>query len=80
MSIIREEIAAFEAMQAKLEADAFGKWVLFHHRQLIGTFASFDAAADDAVAKFGSGPFLIRQVGARPVAVPASLAYAKPSA
>jgi len=80
MADIKEEIAAFETMRAQLEADHFGKWVLIHQRQLVDVFTSFDAAAIDAVAKFGNGPFLIRQVGEKPMALPASVAYARPHA
>ena len=59
MSPLADEIAAFKAMHAKLEAETMGQWVLIHQRQLVGSYASFDAAADVAVERFGSGPFLI---------------------
>jgi len=80
MADIRDEIAAFETMQAQLEAEHLGKWVVIYDRRLIGLFGSFDSAADEAIARFGSGPFLIRQLGATPVSLPASLAYTRPSA
>ena len=69
------EISAYEKMRDDLEAHAMGKWVLVHNGELIGTFDSFDSAATVAVAKFGRGPYLIRQVGAPPVVLPASVAY-----
>lgn len=80
MADIKDEIAAFEKMRARLEAEHMGEWVLFCKRRLVGLFQSFDAAADVAIEKFGSGPFLIRQVGAKPMPIPASLAYTRPSA
>jgi hypothetical protein len=80
MTDIQKEIEAFKAIQAQLEAEHMAKWVLIFHRELVGVYPSFDTAADVAIQRFGSGPFLIRQVGAQPVAVPASLAYARPSA
>lgn len=80
MSPIQDEIALFKSRQSEFEATHMGKWVLICKRQLIGFYASFDVAADDAVRQFGSGPFLIRQVGAKPQALPASLAHSRPSA
>ena len=75
MAKLSEEIAAYETMQAGLEADCFGKWVLLHDQRLIGTYTAFERAADDAVRRFGRGPFLIRQVGQPPLALPASVLY-----
>jgi hypothetical protein len=75
MSDLDNEIAAYEKIRNDLEANFMGKWVLIHDGELIGTFESFDAAANDAVVKFGRGPYLIRQVGASSVTLPASVAY-----
>jgi hypothetical protein len=75
MSDLDHEIAAYDAMRADLESRHMGEWVLFHSEKLIGTFASFDEAADRAVKEFGRGPYLIRQVGAPPVIMPASVMY-----
>ena len=75
MAKLSEEIAAYEAMRVELEADYFGKWVLFHDEQLIKSFNTFEAAANEAVALFGRGPFLIRQVGEPPLRLPASVLY-----
>jgi len=75
MSTITEEIKAFEGMQAQLEADHMGLWVLIHDCVLVDVFESFEAAADEAVRRFGSGPFLIRQIGAPPKMLPVSLMY-----
>jgi hypothetical protein len=75
MPDLDNEIAAYEKMRDDLEAHSMGKWVLVRDGQLVGTFATFDDAATVAVGKFGRGPFLIRQVGAPPVVLPASVAY-----
>ena len=69
------EIAAYEKRQAELEANYFGKWVVFRDQQLIGAFDTLDAAASEAIRRFGRGPYLIRQVGAPPVVLPASVLY-----
>jgi len=80
MADLREEIEAFQQMQKQLEAEHMDRWVLVHDGQLIGSFESFEAAANEAVQKFGSGPFLIRQVGALPTTLPISVMYAWPNA
>ncbi len=75
MAELDQEIAAYSGMSAELEAHHMGKWVLVHDLNLIGIFDSFEGAAEDAVRRFGRGPYLIRQVGAPPVTLPASVMY-----
>jgi hypothetical protein len=70
MPDIDVEIAAFKARMYELETAHFGKWIVFRHTQLVGIYASFEEAAADAVKRFGRGPYLIRQVGAPPLALP----------
>lgn len=73
MAELSREIAAYRAMKADLEAASLGKWAVVHDEELAGTFDSFEAAADDAVKRFGRGPYLIRQIGAPPMSLPASV-------
>ena len=73
MGDIRDEIAAFQRMQANLEANHMGRWVLIHDLKLVSVYDSFEDAAADAMTKFGKGPFLIRQVGAPPITLPISV-------
>ena len=75
MAEIDAELAAYEGMRAQLEVEHMGKWVLVRQGELVGVFDSFDAAAEDAVRQFGRGPYLIRQIGAPPVTLPASVMY-----
>ncbi len=75
MAELDEEIAAYEDLRQDLEAHHMGKWVLVHDRQLIGVYDAFEAAAEEAVRCFGRGPYLIRQVGASSVTLPASVMY-----
>jgi hypothetical protein len=72
---LESEIEAYEAMQQDLEAKHTGKWVLVKDRKLIDLYESFETAAQNAVRLYGRGPYLIRQVGAPPVILPASLMY-----
>jgi hypothetical protein len=75
MAAIDVELAAYDAMREKLETEHMTKWVVIHDEELVGVYDSFEAAAEDAVGKFGRGPYLIRQVGAPPVALPASVMF-----
>ena len=75
MPTLDTEIALFDTLRADLEARHMGEWVLIHDRDLIATFTTFDKAAQHAVATFGRGPYLIRQVGASPIVLPASVMY-----
>jgi hypothetical protein len=78
MASILDEIRAFESMQRELEAEHLGRWVLMHDSALVAVYDSFEGAADDAVSRFGGGPYLIRQVGAPPITLPVSVMYHHP--
>lgn len=75
MATLSKEIAAYERMRNDLEVDHLGQWVVVHDEKLIGTYESFEKAAEDAVPRFGRGPYLIRRVGAPPLVLPASVQY-----
>ena len=75
MADLDTELAAYERMRPDLEVKHTGKWVLVHNGQLIKVFDDFEAAAEEAVRRFGRGPYLIRQVAAPPVTLPASVMY-----
>jgi hypothetical protein len=75
--VLDNELAAYEAMRNDLEAHHMGKWVLIHDEQLVATYDSFEGAANSAVEHFGRGPYLIRQVGAPPIVLPASVMYGR---
>jgi len=72
---IHDEIAAYDKLRQNLEADHTGEWALVYNRELVSLFDSFESAAEEAVKRFGRGPYLIRQVGAPPVTLPASVMY-----
>jgi hypothetical protein len=69
------EIVAYETMKDELESKHTGKWVVFHNGSLISLHESFESAAENAVRQFGRGPYLIRQIGAPPMVMPASVLY-----
>ena len=74
---IQREIDAFEGMRAELEKHHMGKHVIVKDGKLVGAFDTFDAAAREALEKFGTdASFLIRQVGApQSVRLPASVVW-----
>jgi len=63
---LSDNIKAYEAQRHELECDHTGEWVVFHDCELVGLFPDLEAAADEAVARFGQGPYLIRQIGIGP--------------
>jgi hypothetical protein len=75
MTALRDEIDTYESLRSQLEAEHNGEWVLIRDKELIGAFPAFDQVAAEAVRRFGRGPYLIRQVGARTVTLPASVMY-----
>ena len=75
MADVDKDIAAYETIQAELESKHVGKWVLVKDEALVGVYDGFELAADDAVKRFGRGPYLIRQIGAPPVTLPASVMF-----
>jgi len=62
-------------MRDELEMSHRGEWVVIHDEQLVGTYESFQVAADAAVRSFGKGPYLIREIGAAPTVLPTSVLY-----
>lgn len=75
MAEIKQEIDAYNRMREDLEARLMGQWVLIHDGELVANYETFDAAAEEAVRKFGRGPYLIRKVGSPSVSLPASVMY-----
>ena len=75
MTVLHEQIVAYESMQQSLELNHFGKWVVFHDKAQSGVHDSLESAAQSAVSKFGDDPYLIREIGAAPVTLPVSVLY-----
>lgn len=68
-------IAAYDELRSELEMDHNGEWVVIHDRKVSGYFGSMEEATQHAVEKHGSGPYLIRQIGAPPITLPTSVLY-----
>jgi len=75
-NVLQEEKATYERLKPDLFAHHLGKFIVIHKGELVGTFDTFQVAAQVAVANFGVGPYLIRQViEQEPIPMPASVAY-----
>ncbi|MYK26399.1 MAG: hypothetical protein F4052_05540 [Dehalococcoidia bacterium] len=73
-AVLDRQVSAYEARREEMEREYLGRWVVFHDEDLAGTYDSFEEAAEDAIERFGTGPYLIREVGAsRIVRFPASV-------
>lgn len=75
MATLETEIKAYEARRDELEKQHHGKFIVLKGQDLIGAYDTFEAAAQEAIRRFGRGPYLIRQVGAPPISIPASVMY-----
>lgn len=74
-NILEVEIRTFEKMRVQLEKTYPNKFVVIKGDMLVGAWDTLDAAAAEAVRRFGRGPYLIRQVGAPPPVIPASVLF-----
>ena len=59
---LKTEIAAYESMRESLHKHHEGKFVVIKGDALHGAYDTFDAAARAAIAAYGKGPYLIREV------------------
>ena len=75
MSVLSADIAAFDRLSAKLEAEHGRAWVVFHDGDFIGAFPDFEVAATEVETRFDEAPCLIRQLGAGPVQVSGGMVF-----
>ena len=80
MNDLSHDIKAYETMQKDLELHHDGKWVVICEGDFVDAFDTLDAAASEAINRFGRGPYLIRRVGAPPLTLPASVMIREPHA
>lgn len=73
MGVLDREIAHYDARRADLEREHPGEWALIHQDEFVGVYATFEAAGRIAARRFGRGPYLIREIGAPPLTLPASV-------
>lgn len=74
------DLQAFEQEKAKLEQTYPSKFVVYKAGKFVGAWDTINSAAAEAIARFGRGPYLIRQVGAPRPTLPASVLFGNPEA
>lgn len=72
---LQREFALYERYREEFERDHHWEWVVIHADDIVGFYGDFQEAATDAVAQFGRGPYLIRQIGVPEPTLPASVLY-----
>lgn len=75
MSVLRDDIAAYDRSRLQLEAKHHGEWAVFQAGQFVGVFAEFESAAAEAVERFGAGPYLIRQIGVEAIQLSSTMVF-----
>lgn len=75
MNALETEIKAYEERLPELAKSYPNKFVVFKGENFVGAWDTLDAAATQAVALFGRGPYLIRQVGVPRPTLPASVFF-----
>ncbi|MCY4580039.1 MAG: hypothetical protein OXD31_13470 [Chloroflexi bacterium] len=75
MAVLEREYAVFNRMKEQLKDEHHLEWVVIHEDEFVGTFKDFEDAAVTAIKRFGYGPYLIKQIGAPPFRLPASILY-----
>ena len=78
MTGLDKQIEAYERNRDTLELNYLGRWVVFYDEELAGDHQTFEEAANFAVASFGRGPYLIRQVGASELFTPPASVLFRP--
>lgn len=69
---LKDNMAAYDEARGDLEMEHLGEWSVFYDRKLVGTYQTSEEAAENAVRRFGRGPYLIRRIGADSARLPAS--------
>ena len=75
MPDLEKDLKAYQTKKAELEAHHKGKWVVIYGGEVAGVYDQFQAAASEAVSRFGRGPYLVREIGAPDIILPASVVY-----
>jgi hypothetical protein len=75
MSVLRDDIAAYDRARRDLESKHRGQWAVFHAGAFIGVYPEYEAAASEAVERFGVGPYLIRQIGVEAIQLSSAMIF-----
>ena len=63
---LEKEISTYEKMKEELLKTYAGKFALIHGEELCGTYDTTENAYAEGVKRFGTDPFLVREITAQP--------------
>ena len=63
MDPLETNISAYGHIREHLEMQHRGDWVVLYDEKLAGLYCSYEEAHRKALGRFGSGPYLIAEVG-----------------
>ena len=75
MDELANEMEVYRRHKTRLEADHLWEWIVIHGDEIVGTYSDFQDAAQEAVSRFGRGPYLIREIGAPKQFLSSSVLY-----
>ncbi len=75
MSVLGDDIAAYDQARTDLESKHGGQWAVFHAGGFIGVYTEYETAAAEAVERFGAGPCLIRQIGVEAIQLSSAMIF-----
>lgn len=78
MDELRKNIAAYEAMQDRLEREHRGRVALLHDGALVHVLNDRWDAYLIGMERFGEGMFSIKKIGERPASLGAAAGYTEP--
>ncbi len=72
---LEKELRTLKRERERLEGEHLGKFVLIHKDEVVGTYDDFQTAAHEGLRRFGSNPFLIREIGKDKVELSPAVIY-----
>lgn len=62
---LQDQVAFYETMRDRLEAESWGKWAVVANGRLIGVYDTNPEASEVAISLLTLGPCLVRRIGRR---------------
>lgn len=60
--VLKNELSTFEKNKRNLIRNHLGEYVLIKDDEILGTYQSFNEAANKGIMKFGTNPFLVKKI------------------
>ena len=75
MVTLEDNVAVYEKLHEELERDHMDEWVVIYDKEVVGFYSDFQEAAEDAVIRYASGPYHIKQIGEPPLQISPTLMF-----